>query len=181
MTSPGTRGGLGLIETPIWAATSAGQWSDYTYTGTFDGTTAIYQDGSLVTGRVTDRHFEADDVPPGCHVFSTAPGAAPGHDARLTGICASGYAYPPAAEQLDHLKTYVAALPVTAGARNALTAKLVNGAAFYGNQPNKQAVSMLDAFVSEVDSLHSDAVLTTEQAGNLIGAATTVIDTHLAS
>jgi hypothetical protein len=37
---------------------------------------------------------------------------------------------------------------------------------------------MLDAFINQVASMRSDGTLTTEQAGNLTGAATTVIDTH---
>jgi hypothetical protein len=79
-----------------------------------------------------------------------------------------------AAEQLAHLKGYVASLPITAGVRYALRVKLENAAACYENRQNEQAVSML----SEVESLPSDGVLNTQQARDLTGAGTAVIDTH---
>jgi alpha-L-rhamnosidase len=143
-----------------------------------DGPAVIYEDGSLTPGTVTNGYFEADGVQPGCHVFSTMPGAAPGQDTKLTGVCPQPYRYPAAAEQLNHLTAYVATLPVAGGIRNALTTKVDNAAALYTDGRNGQAVSMLKAFINQVNSLRDEGVLTADQAQNLVGAATTVIDTH---
>ena len=143
-----------------------------------DGAAVIYEDGSLIAGRVAGGYFEADNVQPGCHVFSTAPGAGPGADAKLTGICPTPYSYPPAGEQLTNLKAYVAGLPITAGIRDSLTVKIDAATQFYASGQNRRAVSILNAFISQVNSLRSDGVLTAEQAGNLVGAASTVIQTH---
>jgi hypothetical protein len=143
-----------------------------------DGPAVIYEDGSLIPGTVTNAYFEADKVQPGCHVFSTAPGAAPGHDTELTSVCPLPYSFPAAAEQLDHLKGYVATLPIAGGIRNALTTKLDNAASLYADGRNRQAVSMLNAFINQVNSLRDDGVLTADESQNLLGAAATVISTH---
>ena len=143
-----------------------------------DGPAAIYQDGALITGTVTNGYFEADNVQPGCHVCSTLPGGTAGQDTRLTGACPAPYSYPPAAEQLDDLMSYIASLPVNNGIRNALTVKLDNAESGYDAGDNSQAVNMLNAFINQVNSLLSEGVLTADQARNLIGAATTVISTH---
>jgi alpha-L-rhamnosidase len=143
-----------------------------------DGAAVLYEDGSLITGTVTNGYFEADDVAPGCHVFSTAPGAAPGKDTRLTDVCPSPYVYPAAAEQLGHLAAYVATLPIPGGVRNALTTKLDNAASLYTAARNAQAVSMLTAFVNQVNSLRDEGVLTAGESQNLVGAANTVVGTH---
>jgi hypothetical protein len=185
ITSPSVKGTIGAAFDTVSSHTDVGAYVPansvarvFVPDDVADGPAAIYQDGSLITGHVTNGYFEAGDVPPGCHVFSSEPGSAPGQDPKLTGVCPNPYSYPAAGEQLGHLKAYVASLPVTPGIRNALTVKLDNAAAFYDNQQNKQGVSMLDAFINQVGSLRSDGMLTTDQAGNLTGAAGTVIDTH---
>lgn len=146
-----------------------------------DGAAVIYEDGSLVAGQVTNGYFEVDNVSPGCHVFSTAPGSAPGHDTELTGICPGGYAFPPASEQLHHLAVYVGDLPIASGIRNSLIAKLQNAEAFYADGENSRAISMINAFISQVDSLRREGVLTADQAQVLVAAARTVIEVHPAS
>jgi hypothetical protein len=143
-----------------------------------DGAAVIYEDGSLITGTVSGGYFRVDDVPPGCHVFSTAAGAGPGADSKLTGICPALYTYPSAAEQLSHLRAYIAGLMITAGIRNSLEAKLDAATQSYASGQNRRAANMLDAFINQVESLRSEGVLTADQAANLAGAARTVLQTH---
>jgi alpha-L-rhamnosidase len=143
-----------------------------------DGPAVIYEDGSLIPGTITNSYFEADNVPPGCHVFSTAPGAGPGQDTKLTSVCPQPYRYPAAAEQLGHLKAYVVTLPIPGGIRHALITKLDNASSFYTDGRDGQAVNMLNAFINQVNDLRADEVLTADQAQRLVGAATTAVNTH---
>lgn len=188
ITSPSAKGQIGAAFDTVDSHTDVGGYVPansiarvFVPDEVADGAAVIYEDGSLITGRATGGYFEADNVQPGCHVFSTAPGAAPGADARLTGICPAPYSYPPAGEQLSHLKAYVAGLPIAAGIRKSLDSKLDAAAQFYAGGQNGRAVDLLDAFISQVDSLRSEGVLTADQAANLVGAATTVIATHPSS
>lgn len=183
--SPSVKGEIGAAFDTVGSHTDVGAYVPPNSTARVfvpddvaDGPAVIYEDGALISGQVTNGYFETDGVPPGCHVFSTAPGAAPGADSKLTTVCPAPYRYPAASEQLAHLLTYVGALPVPAGVRQSLSVKLQNAAALYDAGKDGQAVSILDAFVDQVRSLKSDGVLTAEQAANLIGAASTVIETH---
>lgn len=67
------------------------------------------------------------------------------------------------------------------GVRSSLTVKLHSAASHDDRGKYSQAVQLLNTLTNQVDSLRSDAVLTAEQAANLTGAASTVIETHRTS
>ena len=62
--------------------------------GATAATTQVYVDGRATPATYVEGYARVDAVAPGCHVLSLAPGAAPGQDARLTGVCADGYTAP---------------------------------------------------------------------------------------
>jgi len=62
--------------------------------GATAGATSVYQDGIAVPATVDAGYLRVEDVQPGCHVYSTAPGTAAGLSTRLTGICPDGYQAP---------------------------------------------------------------------------------------
>jgi alpha-L-rhamnosidase len=185
ITSPSVKGEIGAAFDTDGSRTDVGAYVPpnsvarvFVPDSAADGPAVVYEDGSLISGTVANGFFEADDVTPGCHVFSTAPGTAAGADARLTGVCPAPYAFPPASEQIAHLIAYVDGLPVPAGVRNALVVKLQAAASDYDAGDASQAAAMLNAFLNQVASLQGEGVLTAEQAGNLTGAARTVLEAH---
>jgi alpha-L-rhamnosidase len=185
ITSPSVKGEIGAAFDTVGSHTDVGAYVPPNATARVlvpddapDGPAVIYRDGALITGQVTNGYFATGGVSPGCHVFSTAPGAAPGADSKLTTVCPTPYRYPPAADQLAHLRTYVESLPVPAGIRASLIVKLQAAASYYDSRRYNQAVNQLRAFINQVNDLASNGVLTTAQAANLIGAADTVIQTH---
>ena len=69
--------------------------------------TEVYVDGRATPASYADGYAVVDDVAAGCHVLSVAPGAGPGENARLTGICPDGYAAPLAPAPAGELSTTV--------------------------------------------------------------------------
>jgi hypothetical protein len=80
----------------------------------------------------------------------------------------------PVLAQVDSVKAYLAALPVGGGAKNTLTAQLTQVAARYRAGQPDQATAAVTAFVTQVNGLAGDAVLTADQAGFLVASATAI-------
>jgi len=59
-----------------------------------DAERVVYVDGVATPATYERGYLRVDDVPAGCHVLSLEPGAGPGEDAHLTGICPDGYVAP---------------------------------------------------------------------------------------
>jgi hypothetical protein len=76
--------------------------------------------------------------------------------------------------QVDSVKAYVAALPVSGGVKNALTVKLTAVAAQFRSGKKAQAVNTVTAFTNQVTSLAADNVLTAEQATFLLASGTAI-------
>jgi len=78
------------------------------------------------------------------------------------------------AAQVGSVNTYVAGLPVAGGVKNSLTSQLNQVLSLYQRNNKAEAVSVLRDFITHVNDLRSEGVLTADQATFLVASANAI-------
>jgi hypothetical protein len=78
------------------------------------------------------------------------------------------------AAQVGSVNTYIAGLPLASGVKNSLTSQLNQALSLYQRNNKAGAVSVLRDFVTHVNDLRSEGVLTADQATFLVASANAI-------